>query len=159
MLSQATLQVIQGLAVLAKLPEGTYMGATAVAREVGAPQQYLGRLFQTLRSRGVLETQRGLGGGVRLGREPEDISLYEVIEPYEDIARFKGCLLGKTECTDQSACAVHKQWQRVRETYLELLTNTSIADLLDPEAGHEIGSLIAAGYVGKPAGAGKGEES
>jgi Rrf2 family protein len=115
---------------LARLPEGTYAGAAKIAQEIGAPQNYLGKLLQTLARGGLVQSQKGLGGGFCLARRPEKISLYDVVEPIEHIGRWSGCILGQPTCSEELPCAIHHRWKKVRDAYLHLLQRTTIADLV-----------------------------
>lgn len=115
---------------LAKMPRDTYVGANRIAQEIGAPQNYLGKLLQTLSREGLVESQKGLGGGFRLARAPKEITLLEVIEPIERISRWSGCILGRPECSEADPCAIHEQWKRVRGSYLQMLAGTTLADLV-----------------------------
>lgn len=129
MVSDTSAYVIRGLAVLARLPEGAYEGAPSVARKVGAREQYLGRLFQSLVREGLVLSQKGLGGGFRLAKDPREISLFDVVEPIEHVSRYEGCLLGTGRCHSKTPCAVHTRWKEVRQAYLDLLKETTVADL------------------------------
>jgi Rrf2 family protein len=115
---------------LAQVPEGTYAGAAAIAKEINAPQNYLGKLLQSLSREGLVQSQKGLGGGFRLARPAQSISLLEVVEPIEHISRWSGCILGRSQCSDESPCAIHHRWKQVRDAYLRLLKQTTIADLV-----------------------------
>jgi Rrf2 family iron-sulfur cluster assembly transcriptional regulator len=64
-----------------------------------------------------------------LARDPGIISLYDVVDAIEDVARWRECILGKPSCDDDNPCAVHHRWGPVRDAYLELLANTKIIDL------------------------------
>ena len=48
MLSKTGLHTIRALVELAKLPAGEFSGAAAIAVEIDAPKNYLGKLLQTL---------------------------------------------------------------------------------------------------------------
>ena len=48
MLSRSTLHGIRALAALAELPPEEYAGAGRIAKQIGAPQNYLGKLLQQL---------------------------------------------------------------------------------------------------------------
>ena len=130
MLTKTGLHAVRAVVALAKLPEGAYAGAARVAREIGAPQNYLGKLLQTLAREGLVESQKGLGGGFRLAREPRAITLLDVVEPIEHISRWSGCILGRPECSDVDPCAIHNRWKAVRDAYLAMLRRTSIAELV-----------------------------
>jgi Rrf2 family protein len=130
MLTKTGLHAVRALVELARLPEGAYAGAASVARAVGAPPNYLGKLFQMLAREGLLQSQKGLGGGFRLARDPAEVSLLDVVEPIEQVSRWSGCILGRPECSDAAPCVLHERYKQVRNDYLRLLRDTSLADLL-----------------------------
>jgi Rrf2 family protein len=129
-ITKTGLHAIRAVVALAKLPEGTYAGAARVAKEIGAPQNYLGKLLQGLSYEGLVESQKGLGGGFRLARAPRRITLFDVVDPIEHLSRWSGCILGRPECSEADPCAIHNKWKAVRGAYLHLLQSTTIADLV-----------------------------
>ena len=129
MISKTGLHALQALAYLAQLKPGEYAGAAAIAGEVGAPGNYLGKLLKQLSAFGLVESQKGFGGGFRLAKPAKNISMFDVIEPLEHVSRWNGCFLGKKKCSDKDPCAVHKRWSKVRENYLNFLKETNISEL------------------------------
>lgn len=129
MITKTGLHAVRAVVALAKLPAGSFAGAAHVAKEIGAPQNYLAKLLQILAREGIVESQKGLGGGFRLARDPRKISLLEVVEPIEHVSRWAGCILGHAECNDNAPCAIHDRWKTVRNAYLRLLKGTTIAEL------------------------------
>ena len=110
MISKTGIHAIKALAALAELPEGTYAGAGAIAGQIGARANYLGKLLQALSHHGLVVSQKGMGGGFRLGREPQTITLLDVVEPIDHVSRWGGCFLGGGRCADSAPCAVHQRW-------------------------------------------------
>ena len=129
MISKTGIHAIVAVADLAELEPGSYAGAGDVAERIGAPRNYLGKLLQTLAEEGILESQKGKGGGFRLARKAESVSLYDIMEPIEHVSRWSGCFLGRPRCSDHAPCAVHQQWGMVRDAYLQFLKETTVADL------------------------------
>jgi Rrf2 family protein len=130
MLTKTGLHAVRAVVALAKLSDGAYAGAARVAKEIGAPQNYLGKLLQSLAREGLVESQKGLGGGFRLARDPREITLLDVAEPLEHVSRWSGCILGRPECSDANPCAIHNRWKAVRDAYLHMLRSTTIAELV-----------------------------
>jgi Rrf2 family protein len=128
-LTKTALHTIRALVVLARLPEDSYAGAGAIAREIGAPQNYLAKLLQHMAHEGLVVSQKGLGGGFRLARDSGSITLLDVVEPIEQVSRWSGCILGHARCVDDEPCALHERWKKVRGAYLQLLRQTTLADL------------------------------
>jgi Rrf2 family iron-sulfur cluster assembly transcriptional regulator len=129
MLSKSGIHAVRALIVLAELPEGQYRGASSIAAQNDAPANYLGKLLQLLAKHGLVHSQKGLGGGFQLARDPAKISLYDIVSAIEDVGRWHNCILGKPNCSDANPCPVHGQWGPVRDTFLKLLKGTSVADL------------------------------
>ena len=129
MLSKSGIHAVRALIVLAELPEGEYRGASSIASQNNAPANYLGKLLQQLARRGLVRSQKGLGGGFRLARDPGKISLYDIVDAIEDISRWSDCILGRPNCSDTNPCPVHSRWGPVRDSFLKLLKNTKVADL------------------------------
>jgi Rrf2 family protein len=130
MLSKSGIHAVRALIYLAELPKGTYAGAVSIAEKIDAPKNYLGKILQQLCRDGLLESQKGLGGGFRLARDAGEISLLDIVAPIEHIHRWAGCILGQAACSEDDPCPIHNDWKGVKEAYLKLLTETTIVDLV-----------------------------
>ncbi len=129
MISKTSLQIIKALLELAKLPIGESEGVVRIAEKIKAPQHYLGKVLQGLVREGIVASQKGLNGGFRLAKMPKDICLYDIVSSLEDVKSWEGCFMGKSICSDQSACSAHQYWKSAREAYISFLKKTTIADL------------------------------
>ncbi len=129
MLTKTSKQVISALVELAKLKEGEWLGVGVIAREIKAPQNYLGKMLQNFALKGLVISQKGLGGGFRLARNSAEITLFDVVEPIEHVSVWSGCALGMKKCSDTNPCAVHDEWKTVKDHYLNFLKKTTIASL------------------------------
>ena len=130
MLSKTGIHAIRAMVALAEVPEGAYQGAGAIANAIHAPRNYLGKLLQLLSREGLVESQKGMGGGFRLSLDPKNISLLDVVDPIEHISRWSGCILGRQSCSEENPCALHPRWKVVREHYIQMLQETTVAELL-----------------------------
>jgi Rrf2 family protein len=122
------------MTILAELAPGEFTGAAQLADEIGAPPNYLGKLLKQLAAHGLLASQRGFGGGFRLARPADKISIYDVVEPLERVSKWNGCFLGRPKCREESPCPVHHRWSKIRRQYLRFLKETTIAELASKEA-------------------------
>ena len=129
MLSRTAIHAVRALSQLGSLPAGTYAGAAELAASIDAPRNYLGKLLQNLVATGILESRKGAGGGFRLARPAESISLYDVVEPIDRVSSWQGCFLGHVTCSDDQPCCVHSKWGELRDQYLAFLSETTIAEL------------------------------
>jgi Rrf2 family protein len=129
MLSKTSTRAIKALVSLAQLPAGTRAGAESIAKKINAPANYLGKLLRQLSKKGIVRSQKGLGGGFRLAKDPKQISMYDAIRAIENIDRWSGCVLGRSTCSDESSCCLHDRWKKVRDSYIGFLKETTIADI------------------------------
>lgn len=130
MIGKTGLHAIRALANLALQPGEACVDAASVAKEIGAPPNYLGKLLQSLVREGLVESRKGLGGGFRLARDARRITLLDVVEPFEQISRWSDCFLGHPVCSDDAPCPMHDRWGKLRDNYVEMLSQTTIADLI-----------------------------
>ena len=70
---------VVGMAELAR-GSGSPVPIATVAERRDIPVQFLEQLFSTLRRAGLLVSQRGVKGGYRLARSPEQITVLEVVQ-------------------------------------------------------------------------------
>jgi Rrf2 family iron-sulfur cluster assembly transcriptional regulator len=95
----------------------------AVAANQGISVSYLEQLFARLRRHGLVAGSRGPGGGYRLARPMEAISVAEVILAVDDTG---GAALG----SDQR-CLTHELWQDLSGRIEAFLDGITLADLAE----------------------------
>lgn len=133
MISKTAKHGIKALVDLAEHP-GEFQGTASIANRIDAPQNYLGKLLQLLTMSDLVHSQKGKGGGFQLARKPEDISLYDIVEPIDRVSKWEGCFMGTGACSSDSPCAMHDHWATVRDAYLDMLQSCTLADLLSGSA-------------------------
>ncbi|MBK9576314.1 MAG: Rrf2 family transcriptional regulator [Fibrobacterota bacterium] len=104
-----------------------------IAREEDLPQPFLSKILKILSSRNVLHSVRGPGGGFRLARKAEEISLFDIVEAIDGVSQFDECALGWKTCQDDKPCPLHTSWKQMREGLREYLAKTSVAELVQHE--------------------------
>lgn len=110
-----------------------------LAKLANVPANYLSKILLTLNRAGVVEATRGLGGGYRLKRPATEVTLVEVIQlfdsPEDDTACFLG---GGRKCSAENPCPAHEHWRLVRESYLDFIRRTTLADIVRPDPEREL---------------------
>ena len=102
-----------------------------VASAQDIPMDYLENILLELKHGGIVQSQRGAGGGFRLARPPDEISLADVIRAVDGpMANVRG---SRPEDVEYSGPAQHLRdvWIAVRASLRELLETTSVQDLVD----------------------------
>lgn len=121
---------IRALAFLAHATHRGSAGGQQIARAENIPAPILGKILQGLVRKGLLESRRGPGGGFRLARRPELITLRDVVAAVDGLDHFMECAVGLERCADDAPCPLHDTWKGLRSqlmTYLETTTLTEMA--------------------------------
>ncbi len=130
MLSKSTLYVLKAFSILGQIPGDQFLGANAISEKSGIPPNYLGKMLQNLAKKGFLVSQKGLGGGFRLSRTPENISLLALIEATGQESFLQGCFWGNPQCDSKEPCPMHVKWEAIVELTRNTFETTSIADIM-----------------------------
>jgi Rrf2 family protein len=122
------------LALGKRYGEGPVLIAT-LAGEEGIPLKFLEGILLDLKSRGLLESKRGKGGGYQLSRSPATITIGSVIRmiegplaplPCASETAFRAC----DECREIEYCGTRIIMRQVRDAVAGVLDKTTLADLI-----------------------------
>ncbi len=90
---------------------------------------YLEQLFSLLRSSGLVEGVRGPGGGYRLAKSPDRISIAKIILAIEESAE-KASLKRNLNFNDSQNCTANDLWNDFSEQFETYLDSISLADVI-----------------------------
>lgn len=121
--SHTTGYAIEALACLARRRPDSML-VREIAGETDIPLPYLSKIFQRLAEAGIVESKRGYKGGVKLTREPGQISLLEINAAAES---------GKTGDTIEESPRPGTFWQAFHQSYRDKLAAMTLADVVDYE--------------------------
>ena len=101
----------------------------AIAKELGFSYHHFAKVVQRLVHAGLLETERGPKGGIRLARDPKEISMLEIYaaaggEPL----RPHRCLLDPKICAGR-ACALGRLIENENNRLHQTMKKTTLAGL------------------------------
>lgn len=111
-----------------------------IAEQENIPRKFLEQILLDLRNAGFLYSKKGAGGGYSLNKKPEDIFLVQVMRvtdgpiamvPCASLNFYHKC----DECADEKTCGIRSAFLEVRDATLKVLTETSIAHVIDREEG------------------------
>lgn len=128
MLSRTGEYALRALIHLAQNEEKWPISGARIAGETSIPPKYLSKILHDLARVGVLESSPGKTGGFRLGRPAKELTLLDILSPFEQFERRR-CPFGNQECNDLNPCGAHDQWKKVIETEQRFLLNTTVHDI------------------------------
>ena len=119
------------LADMAEHQSEDYVPLKEVARRQDISEKYLESIVKALVKAGMLTGLRGKGGGYRLSRAPDQISVEEVLRLTEETLAPVACLEeGGAPCPRVTACRTLPLWQGLYKVITDYLADYTIADLM-----------------------------
>ncbi len=94
---------------------------------------YLEQLFAKLRHHGLVEGVRGPGGGYRLARDVDSISMAQIITAVDEPMEFMDCG-GKENCHDGEKCISHHVWSKLTDEIDGFLSNIYLGEMMRESA-------------------------
>ncbi len=126
MIPQAVEYSLRAMALLSQHP-GQALTVRAIATRGQVPRPYLSKLLQGLARAGLVRSQRGIGGGYTLTRDPATITLADVVHVIEPLKRITRCPLGIVGHT--TLCSLHRKLDQALATVEQAFCETTLADL------------------------------
>ena len=128
MFSQTVEYALRAMVYLASSgPEPQATGTIATATKV--PQAYLVKVLQSLNRAGLVQSQRGVGGGVSLARPPEELTILEVVNAVDPIKRLATCPLGLPS-HGANLCPLHRRMDNALAMVEGAFRSTTLAEVL-----------------------------
>jgi Rrf2 family protein len=102
-----------------------------IARLQHIPERFCEQVLADLRRAGLIESQRGASGGVRLARDPEGLTVSEVVEVVEGPVVTQACLDPFDDNARSLAhSSIQELWLDVQITIRDRLASATVADLI-----------------------------
>ncbi len=105
-----------------------------LAQQEGLPPAYLEQIAGQLRRNGLVASRMGAHGGYSLSRQPDQITMADIVRSLEGSLAPVSCLAeggGPGECTHADVpCSAHSFWERLQDSITSTLSSVTVADLM-----------------------------
>lgn len=129
-ITRQTEYAIKILIELAKSPFGELIPSKLIAEQQDIPSMFLQKTVQLLSRAGLVSTQRGIQGGVRLTLPAEKVTIADVIIAIEGPLALNPCLSPGYSCPNMADCQVRRILGRAQAALLHELQQENIADIV-----------------------------
>lgn len=102
-----------------------------ISKNQEIPSSYLENILISLKTKGIIRTIRGPKGGYELAKEPEEITIFEIVNILEGPSDSIPCLDDSNTCTRSSICVTTDVWRRLQDVQKDLLSEITIKDLVE----------------------------
>lgn len=110
---------------------GTPVYLSDIAKRQGISEKYLEHIFGTLHKSGLVKALRGRKGGYLLTKQPDEITLNEIITVLEGPCSLVDCVTDVTSCPKTDSCVTREVWSLLGSKIEEVLTGFTLAALAE----------------------------
>lgn len=106
--------------------------AKYIAEKTGVTLRFSLKILRKLVSAGIVKSFKGTQGGYELQKQPEEISLYDIILIIDGAYQFSKCGNSDFTCTrvPDKNCTIRKVFNKITKSVIDQLKETKIIDLL-----------------------------
>ena len=134
---------LRALTYAARQNEDARFRASDVCKQTGVPESSSRKIIQALVQGGFLRAVRGPDGGYVLSRNPDRITLLDVIRAVDWNDMFDRCVLRLPVCGTKQPCPLHETRLSAKQRLIEQLERKTLQELA--EAAHHDRSMRRAG--------------
>ena len=130
MISRTSRYVLHLLGVLCTT-RGRLVGGKELSKLTGIPANYLAKILNQLSKQGIVDSQKGWGGGFELREVALGKPLAEVLLIFDGSEKTEpvDCVFGLPTCDCENPCPLHEKWEHIRLSYSDMIKTTRISDL------------------------------
>ncbi|MDY0200896.1 MAG: Rrf2 family transcriptional regulator [Bacteroidales bacterium] len=109
--------------------EGKRPGFREVSKMIDSPEQFTGKVLQSLTRAGIISSLKGRGGGYFFDDLTIPLTLFEVIETVEGTEFFLKCGFGLNQCNAGDPCPMHEGYSKIRDDFYKFVNEQTIQSL------------------------------
>jgi len=137
-LTKNTDYAIRALLVLAA-KKGSYLSAKSIATEHDIPYQFLRGLLQQMIRHDLIVSKEGVQGGFMMEKDPDTISVTQLIEIFQGKVQVSECMFRKQICSNRARCVLRHEIMRIEQVVQSEFEKVTIGKLLrDLEAANQV---------------------
>lgn len=132
-ITRATEYAIRTVIFLAQQPLDEIVLKKDICRTQDVTPAFLTKILQPLIKAGIVSSQRGVGGGFLLAKDPAGITLLDILQAEEGPLKLNHCLIETDICQRESHCSAHEVWNEAQGKMIEVLQSYSVTELVRRE--------------------------
>ena len=123
-----------GVLYLADKDRTTITPLSEISEAQGIPEKFLAKIFQSLSKAGLVRSHRGVRGGFALSRDPNEISIKEILETIQGPYHLMRCVADPESCDSRQKtvgfCPLRELVVSAEEQLVSVFERHTLADLL-----------------------------
>ena len=119
------------------------ISTSELSQELSVPASYIPKITKKLKQAGIIKACEGIKGGYQIAKQPENISLRDVISCTESTMAISRCLEKEGGCSKNyiACCKVHQILMDLQNIYNNRLESVKISDIIRPGKDEYLGKF------------------
>ena len=119
------------------------ISTSELSQELSVPASYIPKITKKLKQAGIIKACEGIKGGYQIAKQPENISLRDVISCTESTMAISRCLEKEEGCSKNyiACCKVHQILLDLQNIYNNRLESVKISDIIRPGKDEYLGKF------------------
>ena len=119
------------------------ISTSELSQELSVPSSYIPKITKKLKQAGIIKACEGIKGGYQIAKQPENISLRDVISCTESTMAISRCLEKEGGCSQNyiACCKVHQILLDLQNIYNNRLESVKISDIIRPGKDEYLGKF------------------
>ena len=128
-ISRKTDYALRILSILVE-SEGELLSVRTAADRVDVPYSFARSIQHGLVQAGIVESLRGVHGGMRLKADPTELTVRQVVEAVQGPLSFNDCTAPDGACDRMETCCYHPLWNGLTALVASYLDSVTLEDIV-----------------------------
>ncbi|MGM5630284.1 Rrf2 family transcriptional regulator [Apibacter raozihei] len=134
MISNRCKYALKALIYIARQEEDKSVFSSEISKDENIPKKFLENILRDLKNAQFLTSKRGAKGGYRLNKDPEEVTLIEIIRIMDGPIALLPCVSLMYHqpcdtCSTEENCTIRDVFIEVRDATLSIYRKTTLAKL------------------------------
>jgi Rrf2 family protein len=121
---------VRFMAALAYAQQGQSLFLKDIAASEEISEKYLSLIVIPLRAAGLIKSSRGAHGGYALAKEPQNVTLCDIVEALEGEICLVRCIQQPASCNRSTTCPTRDIWSMLGNKIRETLSSITLDELI-----------------------------
>jgi Rrf2 family iron-sulfur cluster assembly transcriptional regulator len=110
--------------------KGEVMNTAGLAKEMGVSPLYLRQLAPVLERAGIIQGFRGIKGGYRLKVRPGEITIFDILQAFDEDFSLLDCIKSANSCPRSPDCTTRYLWKELSDVLKKTLHDMTLKELI-----------------------------
>lgn len=121
---------LRAMVCLAALNPNELITVKKLSEQSNVPAHYLSKILHRLVVAGLVQSQKGPGGGVGLKKTAAQIRYIDIFHALDFQPKKRHCAFGRGQCDEKNPCPLHNSWSKLEGEFFRWAERTTLRDTL-----------------------------